>query len=58
MSVVDLYGVIHYDAKNGETIHVSQGETLESVSKMMAGVPRFLRFERSFLVVCVLPLAF
>ena len=39
-------------------IHVSQGENLEFVAKMMAEVPKFLRCERSSLVGDVLPLAF
>ena len=58
MFVVDLCGVIRCDEKSGEKIHFSLGENLESVSKLMAEVPKFLRFERSFPVDDVLPLAF
>ena len=53
----DLYGLTRCGEKSVDMIHVSQGENLGSVSKMMAEVPKFLRFERSFLVVCVIPLA-
>ena len=45
VSFAVLYGVIRCDKKSGEKIHVSQGENLEFVLKMMAEVPKFLRFE-------------
>ena len=45
MFVVGLYGVIRCDEKSGDMIHVSQGENLVFVSKMMAEVPKFPRVD-------------
>ena len=58
MSFAVLYGVIRCDEKSDEKIHFSLGENLELVLTMKAGMYKFPRYERSFLVVYELLLAF